>query len=176
MSSTSPARQLFPHVRRHALRRRVARLDHRQQDAVEREPWILAERRANAAQDLRRRLQRERLALQRHEHVLAAREHAMHDGAESRRRVHDDGVAALPRPLEQLRGARRLGELADDSARASSLRSRCRRTRRAARAGASCARPRASRACRRGSRTGRCACSRASARARSAPSPAGRRR
>ena len=157
ISNTNPRGKLFPHVCGHALGRRVARLDHRQQDALEREAGILGERRANAAQNLRRRLERQRLALERNQHVLAAREHAVHDRRPARaacRRSRCSRAAARARTARPCAATRRTGA---DSARATRSRSRCRPTRREARAGSSFARPCASRACRRDSRRARCA-------------------
>jgi response regulator RpfG family c-di-GMP phosphodiesterase len=75
---------------------------HRQQNAVERELLVDRDDVLNAAQDLRRGLERERLALQRDDHVLARLEYLVHDGAEPRRRVHDDDVAPLARRMQQL--------------------------------------------------------------------------
>ena len=82
--------------------RRVLSLVHRQQDAVERELVVRRDDVLNAAQNLRRRLQRERLALQRHDHVLTRLEHLVHDRAESGRRVDDDDVTPLARRVQQL--------------------------------------------------------------------------
>ena len=51
-------------------------------------------------------LERERLTLERNEHVLAARQHLVHDGSETGRRVDDDGVSTLARSIEQLPSVR----------------------------------------------------------------------
>src|SRR5687767_9778142 len=60
-----------PHVFHHALTRRIPRLEHRHEDAVQRE--LLVDRRdvLNSTKYLRSRLQRERLALKRYDHMLA---------------------------------------------------------------------------------------------------------
>ena len=58
-------------MRRDALRDCVPWLVHGQQDAVEGKSLILGHDAPNAAQNLRRRLNRRRLALERHEHVVA---------------------------------------------------------------------------------------------------------
>ena len=75
-SNSSSGGKLLAHVRGDALRHLVPILEHREQDAVEHQRRIGRRSIAHGAEDLRRGLQRERLALERHDHVLAVREHA----------------------------------------------------------------------------------------------------
>ncbi len=72
----------------------IRRLVHRQENAVECELAVDGGDFLDGAEDLRRRLERQGLALERDECVLARFECAMHDGAESGRRVNDDDIAA----------------------------------------------------------------------------------
>ena len=82
------------HVVRYPDAGGVAGLVHRQQYAVEGQLGVGRDDRLDRAQDLRRCLQRERLALQRNQRVLAGLQCAAHDRSQPGRRVHDDDVAS----------------------------------------------------------------------------------
>jgi hypothetical protein len=90
------------HVLRHPLTRRIIALVHREEDPVERELLVGCHDVLNAPQDLRRRLEREWLALQRHDDVLARLENLVHDRSEARRRVDDDHMTPLACRMKQL--------------------------------------------------------------------------
>ena len=150
------ARQLFPHVRGHALRRRIARLDHRQQNAVEHEPGIRRraprECRAESASSSAARAAR----------TAAARARAGCTRARDARPGRAPAACRRSTVYPRSRARSNSSAVRGESARSRMIlvvrrrsRSRCRPRPRAAREGSSCARPRASRACRRDSPTDR---------------------
>ncbi len=104
------ARELFPHVGGHAFRSGVSGLDHGEQHAGERERrgWCRAMRECRAVSAPSSAARAARTGA---EPALAGcRQYAVHDRAESGRRVDDDRVAALPCALKQLARARRIRE------------------------------------------------------------------
>ncbi len=114
-------------VLRHALARGILSLVHGQQDAVERQLIVHRDDILNTPQDLRSRLQRERLALQRHDHVLTGLEHLVHDGPETGRSVDDDDMASLARRTSAAPSGCRSRRRARDTYRGRRRRSPCRR-------------------------------------------------
>ena len=96
------ARKIRAQVFRDALAAEARGVVHREHDAVERQLLVRRRDLLNAAQHLRRRLQRERLALERDDHVLAELEHAPRNRAEPGRRVDDHDLAPLARDRDHV--------------------------------------------------------------------------
>ena len=101
---------MLPHVVGDAHAGRVGRIVHREHEAIEREIVVELDHVLNAAENLWRRLEGERLALERDDYMLAPFQHLANDVTEPRWSIDEDDVTALSRLLEELREERRLGE------------------------------------------------------------------
>src|SRR5687768_627067 len=104
------ARKVLSHVFSDADAGGIRRFIHGEHETVERELIVDLDHVLNTPQNLRCGLQGQRLALQRHDHVLASLEHLANDVAEPGWRIHEDDVTALARLFEELHEERRLGE------------------------------------------------------------------
>src|SRR6185312_13925622 len=104
--------QVLPNVLDDALAGRIVGLVHRQNEPVQYQLLVELDDALNSAKDLRRGLQRKRLALQRHHDVLAAEQYLVRDGAEPGGCVDDYYVTALARRFQQLGKQFRVGDQA----------------------------------------------------------------